>query len=164
MSGKPSLNFFGALVLCLFSSNVKAADQFLKTSENHIFAQTLVNNAMVKNSDLIALGLHAETVKERKLKLIASNTNEIGKFDNDVASSIVHSKRILLIPNLKGFRKYEIQMPLFCADGRMVGWLDFLYKYEGQPDPVALLSKSIRIRDMMTRAITSAQSLFAASE
>lgn len=149
-----------ASFICFLTTSVGAYEQLGKATENHIMAQALVNEIAAKNPDLIMLSLHSENGKGKGFKVIASNLNRIGKPDDDTTTSIIHLQTTVLMPNLRGFKKYEIQMPLPDAAGKVVGWIDFLFRYENEADAVSLLNKAVKIRDRMAKKIENAQALF----
>jgi len=123
-----------------------------KAADNKILAQTLVNDVLAHHSELIILGIHSVAPGTKDETLIACNLDRIGKKDDDDDIAVATEGKMILAPNLKESNKFEVQLPLLDAQGRVVGSTGFVFHYHAGQDVVKLLQRALAIRaDLATR-------------
>ncbi len=132
-----------------------------KAADNKILAQKLVNELLAAHPELIVVGLHAVAPGTKEERMIATNLDRIGKMDDDDDKAAAVDKKIILAPNPTDPHKFEIQIYLKDATGRVLdAGAGLVFKYNAGDDLVQLLAKAIRFRDELARKTPSFEALF----
>jgi len=160
---KPKIFFTAVAAIALFAclpAQAIAADSYKKAIDNKIYAQTLVNELMSGNHDLLVVGLHAVAPKAKSETMIASNLNRIGKKDDADDIAVATCRKTILAPNLKEPDKFEVQVPLKDKNGNVIGATGLVFKYKQGDDELKLHAKALSIRDELARKIPNLAALF----
>ncbi len=147
------------LFACLFAQ-APAAEPYKKAIDNKIYAQSLVNELMSGNHDLLVVGLHAVAPKAKAETMIASNLDRIGKKDDDDDIAVATCRKTILAPNLKEPDKFEVQVPLKDKKGNVIGATGLVFKYQQGDDELKLHARALLIRDELARKIPDLSALF----
>jgi iron complex outermembrane receptor protein len=152
-----------AFALSISGNASLAETQYKTAASNKIYAQTVVNEIMKKNADLLVVGLHAVVPGDKDETMIASNLDRIGKKDDADDIAVATEHKTILAPNLKESNKFEVQIPLKDANGKVIGATGLVFKYHTGADEVKLHSKAVTIRDALAKKIPSLAALFKSS-
>ena len=160
-----ALSAIAAASLCLGASSLRADEaptdpSWRKAADNHIFAQTLVNDTMAANPDLVVIGLHAVAPGAKDETMIATNLDRVGKKDDDDDVAVATERKTILAPNLKDSSRFEVQVPLKDSSGAIVGAIGLVFKYHAGDDEVALHVKALAIRDNIAKQVSGLADLF----
>jgi hypothetical protein len=131
-----------------------------KAADNKILAQALVNDVLAHHPELIILGIHSVAPGAKDEALIACNLDRIGKKDDDDDIAVATEGKMILAPNLKESSKFEVQLPLLDAQGKVVGSTGFVFHYHAGQDVVQLLQRALSIRAALARKIADHDALF----
>jgi hypothetical protein len=133
-----------------------------RAADNKILAQRIVNDLMNQNVDLVVCGLHAVPPGggENDQRMIACNLDRIGKPDDEDDLAVSRQRKMILVPNAREPDKFEVQVPLKDAMGRIIGACGFVFRYEPGDDEVELLRKGRSLRDKIARQLSSRADLF----
>jgi len=158
--------FFTTLIVvtcgALLRAQTPAASPPLgRAADNKIFAQALVNELMAKNPDLLVVGFHAIAPGATEQKMIASNLDRIGKDDDEDDKAVVTEGKTICCPNAKEPNKFEVQVPMKDAAGRIIGAYGFVFQYRAGADEVELHRKAVVLRDGLAKRIPNLAALFA---
>ena len=150
--------------LCIGAAGLRAADapdpSWGKAADNHIFAQSVANEIMAKNPDLVVIGLHAIAPGAKDETLIATNLDRIGKKDDDDDVAVATERKTILAPNLKDATRFEVQVPLKTSSGEIIGAIGLVFKYKEGDNEVVLHKKALAIRDAIAKQVSSLADLF----
>ena len=135
-----------------------------KAADNKIYAQTLANEVMAANPELLVIGIHATKPGTKDEKMIASNLDRIGKMDDDDDKAGAVDGKTVLAPNLKEPQKFEVLIPMHNTGGDIIGAIGLVFKYQKGDSQVKLLGKATKIRDGLARKLPSADDLFKPAE
>lgn len=149
-----------ALAFLTSASGVHAETQLGKAVDNKIYAQTLVNEIMEKNSDLLVVGMHVVAPGAKGETMIASNLDRIGKKDDSDDIAVATEHKTILAPDMKGFKKFEVLMPLKEASGKVIGAIGFVFKYGEKANEVKLHVQAATLRDALAKKIPNLAELF----
>jgi hypothetical protein len=154
----PALTLAGfALGLAL----ARAEPPYINAADNKIFAQTLLNEVVAANPDLIVVGLHGVAPGAKISTVIASNLNRVGKKDDDDDVAAANEAKTICGPRSNDPQKYEVEMPLKDTAGRVVGALSLIFKYEVDGDEVKIFARSVALRNALAKKIPDRAALFA---
>ena len=134
-----------------------------KAADNHIYAQTLVNDTMAAHSELVVIGLHATAAGAKDERMIATNLDRIGKIDDDDDVAVATERKTICAPNLKDPTRFEVQVPMMDAKGNVVGAIGLVFKYKAGDDEVELHKKAVAIRAELAARIADKDALFKAT-
>ncbi len=151
---------FASIGLAFATTGLRADPELGKAADNKIYAQTLVNELMAKNPDLLVVGLHATAPGAKDETMIASNLDRIGKKDDDDDIAVATERKTILAPNMKESNKFEVQVPIKDATGNIVGAAGLVFKYKAGDDEVKLHIKALAIRDELAKKIPNFAALF----
>jgi len=135
-----------------------------KAADNKIYAQTLVNEALAKNPEIVVIGIHATKPGSNDERMIAANLDRIGKMDDDDDKAGAVDGKTVLAPNLTETDKFEVLIPMHDAGGQIIGAIAFVFKYHPGEDQVNFLVQATRIRDQFAKQLSSKDDLFKVSE
>ena len=131
-----------------------------KAADNKIYAQMLVNEVMATHPELLVVGFHAVAPGTKEQKMIATNLDRVGKKDDDDDIAVFAERKTILVPNAKEPNKFEVQIPMKDATGKIVGAYGFVYRYAAGDDEVAMLVKATALRDALAKKIPNHAALF----
>jgi hypothetical protein len=144
----------------LSTTGVRAEERYGRAADNRIYAQSLVNEILAHDRDLLWAGMHGVAPGSEEHTIIASTLDVIGKKDEDSDVLVATEGRSALVPNLKQ-SKLGVMLPLRDASGRRIGALALAFKY---PSPDAsearLFLKATAIRDRVAKRIQAFSDLF----
>jgi hypothetical protein len=150
-------------ILCGGIGLAAAADAPLgKAADNAIYAQTLVNEVMLKHPEVLVIGMHAVKPGAKGSTMIASNLDRIGKQDDEDDLAVAKERKTILAPNLKEPDKFEVAVPLEDATGKVIGSLSAVFKYTPGADEVKMHAAALAIRDGLARKTPNLAALFKA--
>ena len=135
-----------------------AADKYGLAADNKIYAQTLVNQIMAENPNLVSAGIHCVPPGGDAQSIVASTLNVIGKKSDP--EDILHGSTVISPhPRLP---KLGIMLPLHDRDGHDLGSLALSFKYQSGEDQVKFFAQATAIRDRIAPQIASLAALWAA--
>jgi hypothetical protein len=136
----------------------RAADKYGLAADNKIFAQTLVNQIMAENPNLVSVGIHCVPPGGDAQSIVASTLNVIGKKSDP--EDILHGSTVISPhPRLP---KLGIMLPLHDRDGHDLGSLALSFKFQSGEDQVKFFAQATVIRDRIAPEIASLAALCAA--
>ena len=136
------------------------APKWGKAADNHIYAQKLVNELMAAHPELLVVGLHTVAPGASEQTMIATNLDRVGKADDDDDVAVYKERKMILVPNAKESNKFEVQMPMLDATGKIIGAYGFVFLYKAGDDEVEILRKAKAIRAALAAQIPSHEALF----
>ena len=116
-------------------------------------AQALVDNVIGSYPQLMVLGMHAVVPGKDTSSIIASNIGRIGKID-DEDDLIAFKKDTPVFEAVKEKHRYEVLIPMRQQDGKAIGVLGIVFKWNGE-DEKKFLTTATRIRDDIQHKISS---------
>jgi hypothetical protein len=131
-----------------------------KAADNKIFAQQLVNELVAAHSELLVVGFHALAPGTKEQKMIATNLDRVGKKDDDDDIAVFAERKTILVPNAKEPNKFEVQLPMKDATGKIIGAYGFVFQYKAGDDEVAMLAKATMLREALAKRIPNLAALF----
>ncbi|MFI5336684.1 MAG: hypothetical protein ACHQ5A_07860 [Opitutales bacterium] len=137
------------------------AKELGKAADNKIYAQQLVNELMAGHPELLVVGLHAIAPGATEQTMIATNLDRIGKADDEDDVAVFKERKIILCPNAKESNKFEVQISMIDATGRLIGAYGFVFRYKAGDDEVEMLRQAKEIRRQLGQKIPSLAALFA---
>jgi YVTN family beta-propeller protein len=135
------------ITLCL-SQSLSASQAPSRTN-----AQALVDDVIGSYPQLMVLGMHAVVPGQDTSTIIASNIGRIGKKD-DEDDLIAFKKDTPVFESVKEKNRYEVLIPMRQQDGKAIGVLGVVFKWNGE-DEKTFLKTATRIRDDMQHKISS---------
>lgn len=150
-----------ALLILAPIARAQDTSAWRKAADNHIYAQTLVNETMARNPGLVVIGMHAAKPGTKDEMMIATNLDRVGKKDDDDDIAVATERKMILAPNLTDPSRFEVQVPMKDATGKVIGSFGFVFKYKEGDDPVRLLVRALTIRDELAERIPQIDALFA---
>ena len=161
---KSTLSAFVAVIVAAGAVLSASGEVLGKHADNKIYAQTLVNEALAANPDILVIGLHAIVPGQKEYTMIASNLNSIGEKDGEDDVSVAENHLIILAPNQKTFDRIEVQMPLKTAAGKYIGSIVAVFKYDEDTDQPKLLTRALEVRKALERKVPSLAALLETSK
>ncbi|MDD3180564.1 MAG: hypothetical protein PHQ04_09455 [Opitutaceae bacterium] len=131
-----------------------------KAADNRIYAQSLVNEAMAKNPDLVVIGIHASRPGSDDQRMVATNLDRVGKEDDEDDKSAARLNKTVLVPNPTDPTRFEVLMPMEDSSGNVIGAAGFVFKYRKGDDQVKLLIKATSLRNEFAKKIKTKADLF----
>ena len=148
------------IALLLLVAVCAGAEKWGKAADNKIYAQQLVNELMAAHPELLVVGIHTVAPGEKDQKMIATNLDRVGKADDDDDVAVFKERKTILVPNAKESNKFEVQIPMFDAAGRIIGAYGFVFRYQAGDDEVELHRKAVAIRAGLAKKIPDLAALF----
>lgn len=118
------------------------------------YAQNLIDEILIKNSDLLVVMLHVTPPGEAKNIVIASNIGRIGKEADADDLRVINSG----VPNFEiahGGSRYEVELTLQDLTGQTIGAIGLVFPFRQGQDPVAIQNRAVRIRDELKRKVSN---------
>ena len=131
-----------------------------KPADNHIFAQTLVNELARANPDVILIGFHAIPPGGGDEMMIACTHDLIGEKDDEGDLAVVALQQTVLALNLKDPRKYRVYLPLKDSAGQSIGLVTLNFVYDPKYDETHYCSRAVELRNTVARRIPNFAALF----
>ena len=131
-----------------------------KAADNKIYAQKLVGELTAGHPELLVVGFHAIAPGTKDQKMIATNLDRVGKKDDDDDIAVFVERKTILVPNAKEPNKFEVQLPMKDATGKIIGAYGFVFQYKPGDDEVELHRKAVVIRDSLAQRIPNLAALF----
>ena len=151
----------GGVTLALALTAAVSAKELGKAADNRIYAQQLVNGLMAAHPELLVVGFHCVPPGEKEQVMIATNLDRIGKADDEDDVAVFKERKIILVPNAKESNKFEVQINMIDAAGRIIGAYGLVFRYQAGDDEVELLRQAKAIRRDLGQKIPSLEALFA---
>jgi hypothetical protein len=143
------------------ASPAKAPPHYGSASENHVFAQILVNELKAGNPELLAMGLHAIPPGSKDEKMIASTDDSIGKLDSAADREVPASGKIVIAPGvLGGIKRYKVLLPLKDAHGNTIGLAVYSIRRDESIGPIKALAVSLAFNDQVGSRVPELAALF----
>lgn len=155
------------VLVLLCAAGLRAADtavdpSWRKPADNPILAQKLVNELMAAHPELVVIGLHATAPGAKDQTMIATNLDRVGKADDDDDKAVSVEHKIILAPNLKDPKKFEVQVWLKDASGKqLTAAAGFVFKYKTGDSEIMMLTKALAFRDELAKKTPTFEALFA---
>lgn len=149
-----------AFALALGCTRLTAEPALLKPSENKIYAQTLINEIVRDNPDILITSLHAIAPGSNDQTMIASTLDRIGEKDDDEDLTVVKEHEIILARSLTDPNKFKSHMAMMDASGKIIGELVIIFKYEAGKDEIYYCSRAVNIRAGVAKKISNFAALF----
>jgi len=92
--------------------------------------------------------------------MIATNLDRVGKADDEDDVAVYKERKIILVPNAKESNKFEVQMTMTDAKGRIIGAYGFVFLYKAGDDEVEILRKAKALRSELAAKIPDHDALF----
>ena len=128
----------------------------LATTKTH--AQKIVDEALSKHPDVIALAMHVTPPKGKDNIILASSFGRIGKKADDDDMKVVRSGEPIAGVTAQG-RRYGVEMALRDVASKPIGALSVSFRFKSGDDEKALQSKAQALRDELQKQISSLDSL-----
>ncbi len=122
------------------------------------YGQHLVEDALLRDHDILVLGIHAQPPASSDSVILASSFGRIGKKDDAGDLSAVVTGKPNLAINKAGNR-YSIGLPLRNVVGKTIGLLTIAFAYTPGKDTLPLLARAEKVRDQLSRRILDISSL-----
>jgi hypothetical protein len=149
-----------AACVVLSPAGVRAEERYGRAADNRIYAQSLVNDILAHDRDLLWAGMHGVAPGSDQHTIIASTLDVIGKKDEDSDVLVATEGRSNLVPNLKQ-QKLGVMLPLRDASGQRIGALALAFKYpSADVNEARLFLKATAIRDRVAKRIPAFSDLF----
>ena len=146
--------------LVLPATGLHAGERYGRAADNRIYAQSLVNEILAHDRELLWAGMHGVAPGSDQHTIIASTLDVIGKQDEDSDVLVATEGRSALVPNLK-LSKLGVMLPLKDASGQLIGALALAFRYPSRDvDEARLFSKATAIRDRVAKRIPAFSDLF----
>jgi hypothetical protein len=143
---------FACLLLILVAAPLSAQ------SADKIYAQELVDRAVVRHPEVLVLAMHVTPPKAAGNVIIASNIGRIGKAADEDDLRVVQTGKPNLEVNKSGDR-FEAELVMLDASRRAIGALGVVYAYKAGDDKLALQKKAEGVRDELARRISHVANL-----
>ena len=150
--------------LALWVLRASAEPPYINATDNKIFAQTLLNEVVKENPDLLVVGFHGVLPGAKDSTVIASNLNRVGKKDDDDDVAAAKEAKTICGPRLDSPNKFEVEMPLKDASGKVIGALSLIFPYHPGDDEVPIFARSVALRNALAKRISSFAALIRANE
>ncbi len=122
------------------------------------YAQALVGRALAAHPDLVNLEIFATPPRTEQAVVIATKTGKLGeKADEGDVKVIKTGEKATEIS--KSGDKYEVELPLFDANGRTVGAIEATFPYKAGDDKTKLEAEAAQIRDALAKRISHVANL-----
>lgn len=136
---------------------------YRKAADNPIFAQTLVNQLMADNPDLISVGIHARPPGGGPFQVIAHSQDIIGKRDDDIDAEIIKGDQTVLGIETVGktaVLRMVVHEGLHDQSGKVIGMVVLSFKFRPEFDKTAALARAEPLMRDLAARIPSSAALF----
>jgi len=151
---------FSAVALALSCTRLTAEPILKKPSENKVYAQTLINEIVRDNPDILITSLHAIAPGSNDQTMIASTLDRIGEKDDDEDLTVVKEHEIILAQSLLDPNKFKTHMAMMDASGKIFGELVIIFKYDSGKDEAYYCKRAVKIRTGVAKKIADVAMLF----
>ena len=128
------------------------------TPAGETYAQALVDRALAAHPDLVNLEIFATPPKTDQAVVIATKTGKLGeKADAGDVKVIKTGEKATEVS--KSGDKYEVELPLFDANGRTVGAVEATFPYKAGADKAKLDAEAAQVRDALAKRISHVANL-----
>lgn len=118
------------------------------------YAQHIVDDELAEHRDVMILAIHAATPRNSDPEILASNIGRIGKKADDDDMRVVRDGKTNL-EVARDLMRYEVELPLKNSAGQRIGALGVVFPLTAHIDQKARHAEAIRIRDEISRRISS---------
>jgi len=130
---------------------------FASQANSRTNAQALVDNVIGSYPQLMVLGMHAVVPGQDTSTIIASNIGRIGKKDDEDDLEAFKKDTPVFEP-VKEKHRYEVLIPMRQQNGKAIGVLGIVFKWNGE-DEKTFLTSATRIRDDLQHKISNLEFL-----
>jgi hypothetical protein len=151
---------FSAVALAVGCIKLTAEPILKKPSENKVYAQTLINEIIRDNPDILITSLHAIAPGANDQTMIASTLDRIGEKDDDEDLTVVKEHEIILAQSQIDPNKFKTHMAMMDASGKFFGELVVIFKYDSGKNEAYYCSRAVNIRAGLAKKIANFAVLF----
>ncbi|HUX74458.1 MAG TPA: hypothetical protein VMV25_11285 [Steroidobacteraceae bacterium] len=122
------------------------------------YGQQLVDEALIRNPDILVMALHSNLPHGAGIGIVASNIGRYGKKADADDMRVIDTGK----PNLElahGNSRFEVESALKDVSGDTIGAVGIVFRYHAGVDRPALQRRAEAIRDALARHITNADNL-----
>ena len=134
-----------------------------RAADNKIYAQQLVNELLVANSDLLAVGLHAIPPGTEDYVIVAHSRDLIGKKDSEADVQMIVEDKTVIGREAAGYTtepRMVVHSALRDCTGRVVGLAVLSFKLVGDTRKLAVHARAEAILSALAQKIPNAAALF----
>lgn len=125
-----------------------------------IFAQKLVDEALVKHPEVIIIAMHVTPPGKKENVIIASNIGRYGKKADEDDMRVIDTGKSNLELNKAG-NHFEVEFALKDQSDKTIGAVGVVFNYKPGDDKAAMEKVANQIRDEWKAQILNTQALFA---
>ncbi len=125
-----------------------------------IFAQKLVDEALVKHAEVIIIAMHVTPPGKKENVIIASNIGRYGKKADEDDMRVIDTDKSNLELNKAG-NHFEVEFALKDQSDKTIGAAGVVFNYKPGDDKAAMEKIANQIRDEWKTQIPNTQALFA---
>ncbi len=141
-------------------ANLLEPAQYDSTIPTQTYAQSLVDDALLKHPKVVILALHVRPDNSANNVIIASNIGRIGKKADEDDLHVIATGEDKLELNETGDR-YEVEQTLKDISGATIGAVGVVFAYAKGQDTAPLQAEAKAVRDELAARIPSAAALLA---
>jgi hypothetical protein len=141
-------------------ANLLEPAQYDSTIPTQTYAQSLVDDALLKHPKVVILALHVQPDKSANNVIVASNIGRIGKQADEDDLHVIATGEDKLELNETGDR-YEVEQALKDISGTTIGAVGVVFAYVKDQDPAPLQAEAKAVRDELAARIPSVAALLA---
>ncbi len=122
------------------------------------YGQELVDEALIRNPDVLVMAIHSRLPHSADIGITASNIGRYGKKADEDDMRVVNTGK----PNLElahGDTRFEVESALKDVSGDTIGAIGIVFPFHAGVDRLALQRRAEAIRDAFARRITNAGNL-----
>jgi hypothetical protein len=124
-----------------------------------IYAQALVDHALVKHPEVVVMAMHATPPDKKDNIIIASNIGRTGKLGDEEWYACNSHRKSNLEVSSKGDH-FEVELVLQDKPGRTIGAIGIVFNYKPGDDKNAFDKKAEQIRNELREQIPALSKLF----
>jgi hypothetical protein len=139
------------------ASNLVEAFPYSQTLTN-TYAQRLVDETMVRHSDLQILALHITPTNSTENIILASSIGRIGKKGDEDDLEVMKTGKPLLEVHISG-KRFEVELQLHDRNGKTIGAVSTVFAYKPGDDKSQFQRRAEMIRSEIEKRIPSVAKL-----
>lgn len=144
--------------IVFFCSTLALALPVFAQLPTKIYAQELIDKAIAKHPEVLALSIHATPPKSANMVTIASNGGQIGNKADQDDLSVVNTSTPTVKIDAEG-KRFETGVVLRDVSGDTIGVLRVVLPYQSGDDQTVLVRKAKSIRDELRRKVINVANL-----
>jgi hypothetical protein len=154
---------FSTLMLTIGAAIGISVAQTKAAAKPAIFAQKLVDEALVKHPEVVIIAMHVTPPGKTDNVIIASNIGRYGKKADEDDMRVIDTGKSNLEIN-KGGNHFEVELVLQDQAGTTIGAAGIVFNYKPGDDKSQMEKTAEQIRDEWKAQIPDKQSLFKSSK